>query len=533
MQTARQNIDKEHIHLLSRLGHIGWWEADLSNQQYLCSEYICQLLGLQDEQLSFQDFKKLIRQDYRARISIELQSIWDMNTYEQIFPINSTKGMIWVRIRMGDKLVLPDGSTRINGILQRIENSENETANAVMSRVNGLLHHQKAISRSLSHFLNGGEITSGIYEILEGILSFFNASRAYIFEYDHEAKTQNCTYEIVAEGVKPEKDDLQDIPYEYTPWWVSQIMARKNILFETLKPMPGMSEEEFALLARQDIQALMATPLATNDRILGFIGIDIVDRNLLWTNEDHQWLSSLANIISICFELHRSQKKAEEGDRLKSSFLANMSHEIRTPLNAIVGFSSLLAETEDKEEKQQYFSIIEDNNALLLQLISDILDLSKIEAGTVDFTKGDMDVNHLCGDIVLAMQMKAKNGVKILFDRHLPECKIVNDRNRLNQVISNFVGNAIKFTNEGSIRVGYDQVNDNFLRFYVADTGIGIAPEVQEKVFERFVKLNTFINGTGLGLSICRSIIEQLGGEIGVESEVGKGSCFWFTLPIE
>ena len=165
--------------------------------------------------------------------------------------------------------------------------------------------------------------------------------------------------------------------------------------------------------------------------------------------------------------------------------------------------------------------------------MSDILDLSKIEAGTFDFTERELDVNLLCEDIVLAMRMKARPNVEILFDRHLPECRIMSDRNRLHQVISNFVNNALKFTEEGNIRVGYDQLDEAHLRFYVADTGIGIEPEMQNEIFERFVKLNSFVHGTGLGLSICRSIVEQLGGEIGVDSEPEKGSCFWFTLPIK
>ena len=232
-------------------------------------------------------------------------------------------------------------------------------------------------------------------------------------------------------------------------------------------------------------------------------------------------------------KLIEAKEKAEESDRLKSAFLANMSHEIRTPLNAIVGFSSLMVDTEDMEERRQYMDIVEENNDLLLQLISDILDLSKIEAGTFDFTEREVDVNLLCEDIVLAMRMKARPNVEILFDRHLPECRIMSDRNRLHQVISNFVNNAIKFTEEGNIRVGYDQLDEAHLRFYVADTGIGIEPEMQNEIFERFVKLNSFVHGTGLGLSICRSIVEQLGGEIGVDSELEKGSCFWFTLPIK
>ena len=224
--------------------------------------------------------------------------------------------------------------------------------------------------------------------------------------------------------------------------------------------------------------------------------------------------------------------RAEESDRLKTAFLANMSHEIRTPLNAIVGFSSLMGETGDMEEKRQYMAIIEENNDLLLQLISDILDLSKIEAGTFDFVEKELDVNMLCEDIVRFMKMKAKPGVEVLFDRHLPECRIVSDRNRLNQVIANFVNNAIKFTTAGSIRVGYNKVDETHLRFYVADTGLGIEPEMQAQIFDRFIKLNTFVHGTGLGLSISKSIIEQLGGTIGVDSEPGKGSCFWFVLPI-
>ena len=231
-------------------------------------------------------------------------------------------------------------------------------------------------------------------------------------------------------------------------------------------------------------------------------------------------------------KLIEAKEKAEESDRLKSAFLANMSHEIRTPLNAIVGFSSLMVDTEDMEERRQYMDIVEENNDLLLQLISDILDLSKIEAGTFDFTEREVDVNLLCEDIVLAMRMKARPNVEILFDRHLPECRIMSDRNRLHQVISNFVNNALKFTEEGNIRVGYDQLDEAHLRFYIADTGIGIEPEMQNEIFERFVKLNSFVHGTGLGLSICRSIVEQLGGEIGVDSEPEKGSCFWFTHPI-
>ncbi|WP_270768456.1 ATP-binding protein [Bacteroides ovatus] len=229
-------------------------------------------------------------------------------------------------------------------------------------------------------------------------------------------------------------------------------------------------------------------------------------------------------------ELIQARDKAEMMDRLKSAFLANMSHEIRTPLNAIVGFSDLLVETEELSERQEYIKIVRENNDLLLQLISDILDLSKIEAGTFEFTNGDVDVNLLCEDIVRSMGMKAKEEVELVLDNHLPVCHVISDRNCIHQVISNFVNNAMKFTSEGSIHVGY-KLKDGELEFYVEDTGIGIEKEQLPHIFERFVKLNSFVHGTGLGLSICQSIVEQLGGRIGVDSEKGKGSRFWFTIP--
>ena len=226
-----------------------------------------------------------------------------------------------------------------------------------------------------------------------------------------------------------------------------------------------------------------------------------------------------------------ARDKAEELDRLKSAFLANMSHEIRTPLNAIVGFSSLLAETDSRNERQEYIKIVQENNELLLQLISDILDLSKIEAGTFNFVYTNVDVNETCTEIIKSMSMKVSKGVELIFEEPLPECYLYTDKNRFTQVISNFINNALKFTQQGSITLGYEQVSHQKIKFYVRDTGMGIPEEKQKSVFERFVKLNTFVQGTGLGLSICKSIVSQMGGEIGVDSTEGVGSCFWFTHP--
>ena len=800
--------DTERFRRLSLLGRIGWWEADFSAKQYLCSEYVCDLLGVKGESLSFMDFGRMIREDYRGRITREFLAITEVEVYEQTFPIHTAAGVVWVHSRMGFKEITPDGHLKVFGILQRVTEPVNKEDKDRMCHINNLLYRQNSISHSLSHFLKDESVASGIYEILKDILDFFRAGRTYIFEYNEDYTSQTCTYEVVAEGVMPAIETLQNIPVTSMSWWASQILSGKPILFESLYKLPEMEESEFQLLDRQGIKALMVVPLVADDTVKGFMGVDLVDRTILWSNEDYQWLSSLANIISICVELRkakdeaiherqaldRSEKlfrniftnipagveiydtngilvdinnknmeifgirdkadviginlfenpnlspqlierireqdvvdfrldyefgsiegyypsdrrnkinlytkvskiydskgyftgyalinidnteridalsricdfenffllisdyakvgyaklnlldkkgyaikqwyknmgedenaslpevvevygkmhpedrkqmldffykarlgkvkdfkgemrilrpgtkdqwnwirtnvvvnqfkpengvieliginyditelketesklidakeKAETADRLKSAFLANMSHEIRTPLNAIVGFSSLLVQEENPEEREQYMAIVEENNELLLQLISDILDLSKMEAGTFDFVERELDVNLLCEDMVRVMKLKAKPGVEVVFDRHLPECVIASDRNRLNQVIANFINNAIKFTATGSIRLGYDRIDAGHLRFYVADTGIGIMQEKQTEIFDRFVKLNSFVHGTGLGLSISKSIVEQLGGTIGVESEPGKGACFWFTLPI-
>ncbi|WP_270544533.1 MULTISPECIES: ATP-binding protein [Butyricimonas] len=231
-------------------------------------------------------------------------------------------------------------------------------------------------------------------------------------------------------------------------------------------------------------------------------------------------------------ELLKAKEAAEISNHLKSAFLANMSHEIRTPLNAIVGFSNVLAYTEDENERQEYIKIIENNNTLLLQLIGDILDLSKIEAGVFEFVYSKVNLNVLLMEVIRAARLRLKNdSVVVEFVECLPECVICSDVNRLMQVMNNLITNAIKFTTKGSIRVGYRLREDESLYFYVSDTGCGIPADKLKEVFGRFVKLNSFQQGTGLGLSICESIVTRLGGQIGVMSEVGQGSTFWFTLP--
>ena len=230
----------------------------------------------------------------------------------------------------------------------------------------------------------------------------------------------------------------------------------------------------------------------------------------------------------------RAKEAAETSDKLKSMFLSNMSHEIRTPLNAIVGFSELLTQTEEPEEREEYIAIIQRNNELLLQLINDILDLSKIEAGTLEFVYTMEDMNELLRSLELSSRQKIVDNpdIEIAFTSRLDECVIYTEKNRVLQVLSNFMSNALKFTTRGHVHFGYERRGDE-LRFFVSDTGRGIPADKQSDIFKRFIKLDSFTNGTGLGLAICQTIVNKLGGAIGVESEEGKGSTFWFTLPLK
>lgn len=231
-------------------------------------------------------------------------------------------------------------------------------------------------------------------------------------------------------------------------------------------------------------------------------------------------------------ELQTSKEKAEMSDKLKSAFLANMSHEIRTPLNAIVGFSHLIAESENTEERHTFYEIVEANNERLLQLINEILDLSKIESGIIEFTSAPVNIHSLCKEVYDAHVFRTPQGVKLIYEPSENGLVIETDKNRVFQVFSNLIGNAFKFTKAGSISYGYKLVNKQVV-FHVTDTGTGIEPEKIERVFERCAKLNNYAQGTGLGLSICKTIVERLGGEISVSSVVGKGTTFTFTLPYE
>lgn len=254
-------------------------------------------------------------------------------------------------------------------------------------------------------------------------------------------------------------------------------------------------------------------------------------------NRDEKVLLTVRDITrlkKVQEELEAARRVAEVAGEQKTAFLANMSHEIRTPLNAIVGFVGLLSNASESE-RNSYVEIIKGNTNMLLQLVNDILDMSKIEAGTLEFIYSDTDVNQIMRELEGIFRLRleeADSPVRIVFEPCLPVCFIHTEKNRVSQVLSNFLSNAFKYTKEGSITLGY-KVREDDIYFYVQDTGAGIPAGKVDKVFERFMKLDAKKQGTGLGLSISRTIIKKLGGEIGVFSEYGKGSTFWFTLPVK
>ena len=254
-------------------------------------------------------------------------------------------------------------------------------------------------------------------------------------------------------------------------------------------------------------------------------------------NRDEKVLLTVRDITrlkKVQEELEAARRVAEVAGEQKTAFLANMSHEIRTPLNAIVGFAGLLSNASESE-RNSYVEIIKGNTNMLLQLVNDILDMSKIEAGTLEFIYSDTDVNQIMRELEGIFRLRleeADSPVRIVFEPCLPVCFIHTEKNRVSQVLSNFLSNAFKYTKEGSITLGY-KVREDDIYFYVQDTGAGIPAGKVDKVFERFMKLDAKKQGTGLGLSISRTIIKKLGGEIGVFSEYGKGSSFWFTLPVK
>jgi len=599
--------------------NMGWWKANLSTANYECSDFIVELLGLdQTGVISFEDFNKRIQKEEQLSTTVHSYGVYQRP--EVVYLLDTVKGSVWVRSKVCFQETDEDGNEIIYGI------SEVQDGPDMASAYQALQYSERLLSNIFKYLpigielydmdgvlvdLNDKELEMFHIEKKEDVLGINifdnpifpkemkerlkkNEDADFTFRYDfskvgsyyqntqkqgtidlmtkvttlynseHQPinyllinadKTETTVaynkiqefeefFELVGDYAKvgyAHFNILSGHGYAQKSWYRNVGEADETPLSDIFGTYRHFHPDDRALLIRflDDARKGLITQLSKEMRVLR------EDGTYTWTHvnllvKKYAPQDRIIEIISINYditELKRTEEmlvkardKAEASDRLKSAFLANMSHEIRTPLNAIVGFSSLLTSTENAAEKELYNSLIGHNNKLLLNLINDVIDLSKIESGYLELRPDWVNLTELLDESVAEYAHQVPSGVELLTNYPAHDSLVELDKLRIKQILSNFLSNALKNTTTGHVEVFYE-VDHQSVRIGVKDTGRGIPQNMLEKIFERFEKLDSFAQGAGLGLPICKLIVEKMNGRILVDSQLGIGTTFIIELP--